>query len=436
MSPVRTTTVSRSWRSISLQSHESLTPLALLRRLEGRPRWSLWLPQGEVWVGWGRRAAVQARGPQRFAHLRAAWQAWREEYPDLPPELPLFLAAGFREQVPQRPWPTAFPNAQLVLPQAAVLWRMGEAEGTGFLLADEEHSSLLRPGPVPASASLPPLVSWEEGVSREAWEAMVDRALQAIAAGAFHKVVLARYRRLRFAGPVDPVTVLAALQRRYPETAVFLYEPQPGCAFVGATPELLLAKQGDRVRTVALAGSIRRGATPQEDESLARFLLASPKDRREHAWVVQALVEGLRPWAAELNVPDGPRLRTLPNIHHLETPIEARLTRGDVFTLVDALHPTPALGGWPKAPALAFLQAEEPFDRGWYAGPLGYVTPHGNARVYVAIRAALICKNHAWLFAGAGIVSGSHPTREWAEIDLKFQPMMDVLGVDRAVHRA
>lgn len=425
MNPVRTTVTSPSWRRVSV--HNALTPLALLRRLQGYPRWALWLPQGEVWVGWGRRAAVQARGPQRFTHLRVAWQAWREQYPGLPPEIPLFLAAGFREQVPQKPWPKAFPGALLVLPQAVVRWRTPEARGRGFLVEDETHA-LLRPGPVSTPAALPALVSWEEGVGQEAWEAMVDRALQAIAMGALHKVVLARYRRLRFAGPVDPVAVLAALQRRYPKTAIFLYEPQPGCAFVGATPELLLAKQKDRVYTVALAGSIRRGVTPQEDEVLARRLLTSLKDRREHDWVVQALREGLQPWVAELNVPSGPRLRTLPNIHHLETPLEARLVRGDVFTLVDALHPTPALGGWPKAPALAFLQAEEPFDRGWYAGPLGYVTPAGDARIFVAIRSALLCGHEAWLFAGAGIVSGSHPAREWAEIDLKFQPMMDVLG--------
>lgn len=424
MNPVRTTVTSRPWRRVA--AHDGLTPLTLLRCLQGHPRWALWLPRGDVMVGWGRRAAVQARGPRRFAHLRAAWQAWREQHPDLPPELPLFLVAGFSGQAPQSPWPGTFPNALLVLPRAVVLWRKGEARGTAWLSGEEA----LPPGPEPApgSAALPALAAWEEGVSRDAWEAMVDRALQAIAMGALRKVVLARYRRLRFAGPVDPVTVLETLRRRYPGTAVFLYEPQPGCAFVGATPELLLAKQGDRVRTVALAGSIRRGATPQEDAALAQRLLASPKDRREHAWVVQALVEGLRPWAANLHVPEGPRLRTLPNIHHLETPIEARLVRGDVFALVEALHPTPALGGWLKAPALAFLQAEEPFDRGWYAGPLGYVTPGGDGRVFVAIRSALLCREEAWLFAGAGIVSGSHPAREWAEIDLKFQPMMEVLG--------
>lgn len=190
---------------------------------------------------------------------------------------------------------------------------------------------------------------------------------------------------------------------------------------------MLLVKEGEKIQTVALAGSIRRGATPQEDQVLAQRLLSSSKDLREHAWVVRAVVEGLRPWVEDLQVPRRPRLRTLPNIHHLETPIQARGLRGDLLDLVASLHPTPALGGWPKDLAQAFLQAEEPFDRGWYAGPLGYLTPAGDGRVFVAIRSALIVSREAWLYAGAGIVSGSHPAKEWDEVNLKFRPMMGVL---------
>ncbi len=404
--------------------------LALLARLSGRPRWALLTPE-RAWVAWGRRAVAVARGRARFARLEQAWQRWRSRWSGQAPGFPLLFAVAFHDQV-AAPWKPWFPAGWLLFPRMAVVYpRQGAPQV--FTLGDESPEGDLREPASPPFLEEPtghdaapprPL----SGLTRTAWEEMVHRALQAIARGELAKVVLARYQEYVREAPFDPWLTLVRLCRMYPSTTCFLMEPRPGLAFVGATPELLVRLSGKRVTTMALAGSAPRGATPQEDRHRARSLLHSAKNRREHAWVLQALVQALRPWTQDLRFPSRPRLRTLPNVHHLETPVQARLVRGTWWDLVRALHPTPALGGWPRQPALAFLRREEPFDRGWYGGVVGVVTLEGDGEAYVAIRSALVLGQRARLFAGAGIVSGSHPAQEWEETELKLQPMRQALG--------
>jgi isochorismate synthase len=229
---------------------------------------------------------------------------------------------------------------------------------------------------------------------------------------------------------VDLVGALTYLQRRYAECYTFLFEPQPHHAFFGATPELLIATQGKHFTTMGLAGSAKRGATPEEDARLADALLNSAKDRYEHALVVAAVQQRLEPLAEALDIPDTPSVYTLSNIHHLYTPIHGTLQEANgVLPLVETLHPTPALGGAPRELALAFISAAETVTRGWYAAPVGWIDHKLDGAFGVAIRSAIAQRQRAWLYAGAGIVAESEAQKEWEETGWKFRPIQEALGV-------
>jgi isochorismate synthase len=181
---------------------------------------------------------------------------------------------------------------------------------------------------------------------------------------------------------------------------------------------------------MALAGSAARGQTPDEDETLAAALLASAKDRHEHELVVAAVRAHLAEAADELTTPSAPVVLRLRNIQHLLTLIAGRLRQpGDgALQLARRLHPTPAMGGVPPERALAFLRHAEPVPRGWYAAPIGWIDSALDGVFAVGIRSAITQHDRAWLYAGAGIVAGSSPEREWAETALKFRPMLGALG--------
>jgi len=259
---------------------------------------------------------------------------------------------------------------------------------------------------------------------------MIDRATAAITAGTLDKVVLARVCEVRLDETIDAAAPLATLDTQYGDSYRFLFEPRPHHAFLGATPELLVSVAGRAVTTMALAGSAARGQTPDEDEALAVALLASAKDRHEHQLVVDAVRAHLAEAAGELTAPAAPVVLRLRNIQHLLTPIAGRLRRpGEgALRLARRLHPTPAMGGVPPERALAFLRDAEPTPRGWYAAPIGWIDGALDGVFAVGIRSAVTQHDRAWLYAGAGIVAGSSPEREWAETALKFRPMLGALG--------
>jgi isochorismate synthase len=220
-----------------------------------------------------------------------------------------------------------------------------------------------------------------------------------------HKVVVATAHTLQLAAALDPVAVLRRLVATQPGCFHYLVQPRPACALVGASPERLVAVDGERVRTMALAGSAPRGAGPAADEALGAALLASAKDRAEHQWVVDALRAALAPVATTITAPEAPRLRRLATIQHLETPLEAALPgQGDILALAGRLHPTPALAGTPRDAALALIRRMEGEARGWYGGLVGWLDAAGNGDLTVAIRCLLLAGDTATAFAGAGIV--------------------------------
>jgi isochorismate synthase len=215
-------------------------------------------------------------------------------------------------------------------------------------------------------------------------------------------------------------------------------------AFVGATPELLLSRRGTQLRTEALAGTAAcsptagasaastaaGGRDPGEGDQAAAQLRASSKDRAEHAIVVEAIKRALRPVCEDIDSPPEPRIRRLSRMVHLWSPMTARQTRQEpLLSLVARLHPTPAVGGLPRAQALSFISAHEAAERGWYASPVGFIDADGDGDFVVALRSALIHADRVHLFAGAGIVAESDPNAEFDETELKLGAMQRALGI-------
>jgi salicylate biosynthesis isochorismate synthase len=197
---------------------------------------------------------------------------------------------------------------------------------------------------------------------------------------------------------------------------------------LGTPPETVATVRKGVFHATAVAGSIGRGATDPEREDLAARLLASAKDRAEHRIAVEDMVRRLAGMATSVWAAEEPHVLVLPAIQHLETEIRARLDEGT--TVVDALamlHPTPAVCGEPRDAALELLAREEPFERGWYAGPVGWFDVDGNGVFAPALRSAVLAENGWRLFAGAGIVAGSRPDAEWTETRIKLEPVLRAL---------
>ncbi len=267
-------------------------------------------------------------------------------------------------------------------------------------------------------------------LSGESWTEMITTATGLIRAGALQKVVLSRVCEIQSRTRLPITAALTYLNEAYPDCYRFLFEPRPHHAFLGATPELLVRVDGRALTTMGLAGSAPRGGDEAADRASAAALLASAKDRHEHDLVVQAMRERLQPLTARLEIATEPEIYTLRNIHHLHTPVHGELHPEihGVLPLVEALHPTPALGGTPRDQALPLLARLEPVPRGWYAAPIGWIDHRLDGTFAVAIRSAVIQENRVWAYAGAGIVGDSVPEREWQETALKFKPMLEALG--------
>jgi len=267
-------------------------------------------------------------------------------------------------------------------------------------------------------------------MSREDWRTRITEATQRMRRGELDKVVLARTSEVAFNDPIDPLYALENLRERYHDCYRFLIEPAHGHAFFGATPEILAQVDGTHLHTAALAGSIRRGANDLEDDALAESLWNNPKERHEHALVVNALYERLTPLTRTLSAPDVPQLYRLSNIQHLYTPFEGTLPDGaHILNIIEQLHPTPALGGYPRNIALEAIKQAEIESRGWYAAPVGWFDHMGSGQFAVAIRSAVAVENTARLYAGVGVVAQSDPDQEWDETNLKFRPVLNALGV-------
>ncbi|MGB9965871.1 isochorismate synthase [Halobacterium hubeiense] len=398
-------------------------------------------PDGLELSGVGAAATVTAAGADRFDAVREwATALYDDADHDGPAVARPRLLGGFAfhdDHTPEGTW-AGFPAAQFVLPEVQLAsagdetWltvtRAGEDVDPAAVDADldaarEDVAGLpaMQPsGPRPGVESTTP-------TSDEAsWREQVERAVARIDAGDLQKVVLATALRAELAGDLDPRDLLERLRQSYPSCFRFLVEPTGDAAFLGATPERLVTLRDGRVETVALAGSVGRGDTPEADAELAARLRDSEKLRHEQRLVTDTLVDQLGAFG-EVTV--GERsVRKLSNIQHLSTPIEADVGEDThVLDVAEALHPTPAVGGLPPEAALEVIRETETFDRGWYAAPVGWFDGDGDGTFAVGLRSAVARDRTVTMFAGNGIVADSDPSEEYAEVQLKYQPILDEL---------
>jgi isochorismate synthase len=392
---------------------------------------------------------LTAEGPTRFRDVAAAWRRLvAASASDPVPGPPAPGGAGlagvggfaFADRVTAPEW-SGFSSASMVVPELSLARSGARTWLTVNVLVHADDTVEDAVARVSARLSalvvrpLPMLDPTPTGTYRVAsamapahHEEAVARAVERIRAGELSKVVLAREVRVQAPVDHDPAAVLGVLRDGFGEC--FIYAAGRGDAtFLGATPELLIRRQGQRASTVALAGSTRRSADPAVDDHLAEQLLQSPKNREENAIVARRIAAGLAPRSVWVTVAPEPVVIRVANIQHLATPVRAQLAEPvDAISLAGVLHPTPAVGGEPLAVAQRLIPALEGFDRGWYAGTLGWIDAADDGEFCVALRCALLRGRQASCYAGGGIVADSDPAAELAETEVKLQALLPVLA--------
>jgi menaquinone-specific isochorismate synthase len=319
-----------------------------------------------------------------------------------------------------RRWATAVGPADVALPDTAelfdaVIWQYGTTPAAGDVREDGGMADLTT------------------AMSGAGYAAMVTDAVALMTepGAALRKVVLSRPIAVRLRGRLSLSAVLRRLRAGEPNCTIFSM-PVPEGSFFGASPELLVARHGARVSCHPLAGTVPRGDTARADADAQKGLAGSAKNRAEHRYVVEAIADALGPFCRELSVPPEPSVVAFRSVAHLGTRIEGHLRGAEpagVLELVQQLHPTPAVGGTPRADALAFIAAHEAGERGHWAGPVGWVGADGDGEWMIGIRSAELDPEVATLKlrAGGGIVADSDPVAEAAEADVKLATVLDAV---------
>ncbi len=401
----------------------------------------------------------KAHGPNRFVQTQAFVQRWRSHFiyaslltPSLtpspkgpapaqhhPPLGHFFCSATFFDSAVAATQPAKFDPAYVFVPQIQVVTRADASVITfNFLItakadvtqsASRARRQLQQLTAVVAAHRTPVVTTKVIAKDVSGFEAAVAAVLQSVRKGPLHKVVLADVLDVVAPQAIDEVRSLQALRQNHPDCTVFSISNGQGQSFIGASPERLLSITQGRLTTDALAGSASRSNLHGIDQQLAQSLLHSQKERYEHRVVVEFIVQQLRSLGLTPHYTASPQLLQLLHIQHLHTPISARLSPSTVSPLeiLAKLHPTPAVAGLPRQLACQLIRQHETFDRDLYAAPLGWVDTEGNSEFVVGIRSALIDGCKARLYAGAGIVAGSEPAKELAEIRLKLQTLLNAL---------
>jgi isochorismate synthase len=402
---------------------------------------------GAALAALGTVTRLEASGPERFTRVAADWRALTAgavaDPPDGPAGAGLVTVGGFAfaPDGGHAPHWAGFGAADLVVPEVALARSGDDVRLTLAALvapddvADEiaarlsARAAALRHAPLPLLDPAPAGRFRIDSVAPpEHYEGAVARAVERIRAGAFEKIVLAREVTVQAPTPHDAAAVFGVLRAGFESCYVFC-AGRGDAAFVAASPELLIRRDGHRAQTVALAGSTRRSADPAVDDHLGEQLLRSDKDREEQAIVVRRIARALRPHAVWVAAPDEPALIKVANIQHLATPIRAQLAHPlSAIELAGLLHPTPAVGGEPHAAAAPQIPVLEGLDRGWYAGAVGWSDANDDGEFCVALRCALLRGREARLYAGVGVVRESDPASELNETEIKLGALLPILA--------
>jgi salicylate biosynthesis isochorismate synthase/menaquinone-specific isochorismate synthase len=389
---------------------------------------------------------VASRGRDRFTDVARECLA-RETIVDEPPGLPAGAGAvwvggfAFDPDGGGTPLWSSLAPASLVLPELSIcrsgedtfltlnaLVRPGD-DPEEKVVALEARLSGLRRDPLPLLDPHPTSrVEISSVRSPDEFERAVSAATERIEGGEMSKVVLAREVLVTAGAAHDPAALFGAIRVQFSSCFCFCCGT-PEAAFIGASPELLLRRSGASVSTVALAGSTRRSSDPAVDDHLGEQLLRSDKDRREHAIVAERIARKLRPHAVWVQSAPEPEIVKVANIQHLATPIVAQLAEPrSAVELAGMMHPTPAVGGEPWPGAGAAIAELEQMDRGWYAGPVGWMDATEDGEFCVGLRSALLRDREAHLYTGVGLVAGSDPAAELAETEIKLGALLPLLA--------
>jgi len=424
--------------SLALSREVDPTSIACASRRAGEHWFTFEQPERErrALAGIGAAVAIEASGERRFADVASRWRALAARGVEEAPEgvrrggPVAFGGFAFAPEGGGAPQWAGFAPASLVVPE--VLIERCERDGVpdarmllaALVYADDEEQSLLarlcaradelRAAPLPLLDPAPAgTYRVASAMPPEHYEAAVGRAVELIGAGELEKIVLAREVHVR---------------EEFPSCFCFCVG-RGEATFLAASPELLLRREGHRVSTLALAGSIRRSADPAIDAHLGEQLLRDPTYREEHAIVARRIERLLRPHSIWVAAAPEPVIVRIANIQHLATPIRAQMSNPlDALELAALMHPTPAVGGEPREHAAPLIPALEGLDRGWYLGPVGWIDGNGDGELCVALRCALLRGTVARCFAGGGIVRDSEPVSELAETEVKLAALLPLLA--------
>ncbi|MCZ2257687.1 isochorismate synthase [Sporosarcina sp. G11-34] len=395
-------------------------------------------------VGIGHASVLTSEATDnRFKEISTKWEklsaALIKEDKDMEP----VLFGGFSfdpESVKDSEW-NEFPSAHFVVPSFQLVIKNGkttisinlvtESENAVFQFDQlrDERDRLIHIAQVnDFNPSVKPTVLSIDERAKENYIQAVTDVTNQIKNGEAEKVVIARAIKLNFENEVSAVSALHHISNEQQESYHFGLQ-KDGQLFFGATPERLIEVTKGRAFSACVAGSIGRGKTAVEDRELGEELLGDNKNRVEHHYVVDMISRVFNEFCTDISMPKMPKLMKIRDIQHLFTPIEGKLEKGvDIFSLVEALHPTPALGGVPYETSKMIIREKENMDRGYYAAPIGWTDTLGNGEFAVAIRSALLDGDKAYLYAGGGIVADSEAKNEYDETWVKFRPVLRALG--------
>ncbi len=383
------------------------------------------------------------KGRDRFKYVEEEWKRFIKSVEDnkTPFGTGNLLFGGFSFHPYQKEdnlW-TSFPVSRFFVPKVLFTSYNKEAfltfnryikqgESVEDIIKEMEHieETFLASDTLPSQVHNRDAVQHE--VAPEEWKRAVKHATEQIRSGEIEKVVLARELQVTFHEKIWSEYALSSLLEEQNLSYIFAVEQDSQC-FIGASPERLVKSVDGEVFSTCLAGSIPRGHSAEEDEKLGEELLNDEKNLFEHNLVVNMIEKAMKETCLNVYAPEHPTLYKVKHIQHLYTPIRGKAKEGTtLIELVEKLHPTPALGGYPKEESIEVLEKLEVFERGWYAAPIGWLDGDGNGEFIVGIRSALLRGHEASLFAGCGIVADSDPQSEYEETKTKFKPMLSALG--------
>lgn len=406
-------------------------PLSFYQLGKGSERFFWRSPSGEVFVGLGAEIKIKS-------NISRTWKKIIENAVYLDNNMRIFGGFSFDCKKKKTPLWQGFADEQFTLPSqmlhieqeiSSVITNILVGPNDNIEILNERYMNQLEDirNAIDVVKIENKIVNHEE-VNPKKWIGTVEEVIEDIKCGKSEKVVLAREWKLELEQDGNSTFILSNLLEQQYLSYIFSFDNGTSC-FIGATPERLIKKQSTTIESMCLAGSYKLGETIEETNSNKEILLQDEKNRKEHQFVVDTIKNSLSCICEQIDIPEVPDILEMKNILHLHTPVRGKIEEHiSLIDLMNVLHPTPALGGYPKLESLQIIREKEELDRGWYGAPIGWIDGNMDGELAVAIRSGLLKGNEISLFAGCGIVGNSNPQDEYEETKVKFTPMVSALG--------